>query len=198
MLIQDILIILGFTFCAIIFSVITNSLLLKFSHNLGIRNTNDVLIRWSNQSKPSLGGISFFAVFVFSAVAYSILFSTDNIFEDKKYVGLFVSGCLAFVMGLADDAYNTKPIPKLIAQILCGLLLFFTGFAIELSEVYWINGIVTVVWVVGVMNSINMLEIIWMVLRGLLFCLFYSPASHRALSCFILLLLFGQSLYFVQ
>ena len=158
MLIQDILIILGFTFCAIIFSIITNSLLLKFSHNLGIRNTNDVLIRWSNQSKPSLGGISFFAVFVFSAVAYSILFSTDNIFEDKQYVGLFVSGCLAFVMGLADDAYNTKPIPKLIAQISCGLLLFFTGSGIELSEVYWINGIVSVVWVVGVMNSINMLD----------------------------------------
>jgi UDP-GlcNAc:undecaprenyl-phosphate GlcNAc-1-phosphate transferase len=158
MLVQDLLIVLGFTFCAIIFSVITNSLLLKFSHNLGIRNTNDVLIRWSNQSKPSLGGISFFAVFVFSAVAYSILFSTENIFEDKQYVGLFVAGCLAFAMGLADDAYNTKPLPKLAAQISCGLLLFFTDSSIDLSGVYWLDGVITVVWVVGVMNSLNMLD----------------------------------------
>jgi UDP-GlcNAc:undecaprenyl-phosphate GlcNAc-1-phosphate transferase len=158
MLVQDLLIILGFTLCAILFSFTTNLLLLKFSHNLGIRNSSDVLIRWSNQSKPSLGGISFFAVFIFSAIAYSILFSSEGIFDNNQYVGLFVAGCLAFAMGLADDAYNTKPLPKLFAQISCGLLLFFTGSAIELSEVYWINCLVTVVWVVGVMNSLNMLD----------------------------------------
>ena len=158
MLMEDLTTILGFLSCAFLFSFFTNSLLLKFSHNLGIRNNSDVLIRWSNQSKPSLGGISFFAVFVFTAVAYSIIYSSHNIFNETQYVGLFASGCLAFAMGLADDAYNTKPLPKLFAQISCGLLLFFTGSSIDLTGVYWLDGIVTVIWVVGVMNSLNMLD----------------------------------------
>ena len=45
--------------------IITNVILLRFSKSLGIRNKNDVIIRWSNESKPSLGGVSFFVVFVF-------------------------------------------------------------------------------------------------------------------------------------
>jgi UDP-GlcNAc:undecaprenyl-phosphate GlcNAc-1-phosphate transferase len=158
MLIQDILVIIGFTICGVVCSILCNSLLLKFSHTLGIRNNNDVIIRWSNQSKPSLGGISFFAVFVFSAIVYSILFYEDIIFHNIQYVGMFVAGCVSFLMGLADDAYNTKPLPKLLAQIFCGVILVLTGTSIQLTGNNWIDASVTIIWVVAVMNSLNMLD----------------------------------------
>lgn len=142
----------------IIVSMLLNVLLLRFSKSLGIRNNNDVIIRWSNQSKPSLGGVSFFIVFVFSAIGYSIVFTDEIIFQNKEYVGLLAAGSLAFIMGLADDAYNTKPLGKLFVQILCGVLLVITNTVINLTHIYSIDVAITIIWVITIMNSLNMLD----------------------------------------
>lgn len=149
---------LFFFISGIVVSVICNDLLLRFSKSLGIRNNNDVIVRWSNQAKPSLGGISFFVVFIFTAIGYSILFSDENIFHNIQYVGLLASGLLAFTMGLADDAYDTKPLGKLLIQILCGVLLVITNTTINLTSNEIINALCTIVWVVAIMNSLNMLD----------------------------------------
>lgn len=135
-----------------------NSLLLKFSRTLGIRNKNDVSIRWSNESKPSLGGVSFFIVFLFSAITYSIVFNEENIFHNKQYVGLMTAGSLAFLMGLADDAYNTRPYAKLFIQICCAVILVLTGTHIDIFHSVWLDSFITLLWVVVVMNSLNMLD----------------------------------------
>ncbi len=140
-------------------SYIINVLLLRFSESLGIRNKNDVVVRWSNQSKPSLGGISFFVVFLFSAIGFSMVFSEDpSIFINPQYIGLFISGSMAFIMGLADDAYNTKPMAKLLVQIACGVVFVASGTIIDLTHNFWIDGLLTIIWVIAVMNSLNMLD----------------------------------------
>jgi UDP-GlcNAc:undecaprenyl-phosphate GlcNAc-1-phosphate transferase len=153
---------LGFLIGGIFLSVICNQLLLRFSRSLGIRNNNDVVIRWSNESKPSIGGLSFFVVFIFSSVTFSILTHDDNIFNNSKYhlefTGLFIAASLAFLMGLADDAYNTKPLFKLLIQIACGLVIIYSGTWIHLTHVYVIDVILTILWVIIVMNSLNMLD----------------------------------------
>lgn len=142
-----------------VIAIICNVILLRFSRSLGIRNKNDVIIRWSNESKPSLGGVSFFVVFVFVAIVYSMLFSDDpNIFQNKKYAGLFAASSLAFLMGLADDAYNTKPLIKLAVQIICGVIFVMTGSMVDVFHSFYPDAIVTVAWVVVVMNSLNMLD----------------------------------------
>ena len=142
----------------ILISFICNRLLLTFSQTLGIRNKNDVVVRWSNQSKPSLGGVSFYIVFIFTIFAFSIVFYDDNIFHNRVFVGCFASGSLAFIMGLADDAYNTKPILKLLAQIACGVTFVFSDNSINLFHSFWPDAILTVIWVVTLMNSLNMLD----------------------------------------
>lgn len=150
---------LAFCCVGIIISMVINSLLLRFSKSLGIRNNNDVVIRWSNQSKPSLGGVSLYIVFLFSAIGFSIVFSEDeSIFKNTEYIGLLTAGSLAFIMGLADDAYNTQPLAKLIIQILCGVIFVFTDINIDLTHIAWLDGIITVIWVVTLMNSLNMLD----------------------------------------
>lgn len=139
-------------------SMICNVILLNFSKSLGIRNKNDVVVRWSNESKPSLGGVSFFVVFVFSSIVFSIVYYDENIFHNKEYIGLFVASSMAFLMGLADDAYNTKPLIKLAVQISCGLLFLWSGTVIDLFHVPVVDAIFTVLWVVLIMNSLNMLD----------------------------------------
>ncbi|WP_343748820.1 MraY family glycosyltransferase [Fluviicola sp.] len=149
---------LGFMIVGIIMSYVSNGLLLRFSQSLGIRNKNDITIRWANESKPSLGGIGFFVAFFFGTIAYSVIFNTENLFQNRPFVGLLTAGTISFIMGLADDAYNTKPFMKLFVQILCGVILVLTHNLIEISQIYWVNALLTIVWVVGIMNSLNMLD----------------------------------------
>ena len=146
--------ILGGTFV----SLLSNKLLLRFSQSLGIRNKNDVTVRWSNQSKPSLGGIGLFLGFLFATFLYLMLEPDINIFGNIEFIGLFFSASLAFSMGLADDAYDTKPLFKLFVQLSCGLFLVLSGTSIDLFHHVVLDSITTVVWVVILMNSLNMLD----------------------------------------
>lgn len=158
MAITEILKLLFFLTGGMLAAYICNLLLLRFSKSLGIRNKNDVTIRWSNQSKPSLGGVSFFVVFVFFSIAYSVIAHEENIFQNQKYIGLFAAGTLAFIMGLSDDAYNTKPLLKLSIQISCGIVLVYTNSIIKITGVELIDYLATIFWVVLLMNSLNMLD----------------------------------------
>ncbi len=148
----------SFALGGIIMAVVCNILLLNFSKSLGIRNKNDVIVRWSRESKPSLGGVSLFIVFIFASIAYSIVFGETNIFQNDKYVGLFLAGSIAFAMGLADDAYNTKPLIKLGVQILCGVIFVLSGTYVMIFDNIFIDGFLTVIWVIIIMNSLNMLD----------------------------------------
>ncbi|MFO0495583.1 MAG: hypothetical protein ACK50Y_08640, partial [Flavobacteriia bacterium] len=138
----DILLLLAFLGGGVLVSALCNKLLLQFSHSLGIRNKNDVVIRWSNQSKPSLGGVSFFVVYVFSTMGYIMFIEDSNVFHNAlfgyEYTGLFVASCLAFLMGLADDAYNTRPYAKLVIQITCGIIMICSGTLIDVTHNYYI------------------------------------------------------------
>lgn len=148
----------GFAFGGIILAVVCNVLLLNFSKSLGIRNKNDIIVRWSSESKPSLGGVSLFIVFIFAAIAFSIVFGDTNIFQNHKYVGLFLASSVAFAMGVADDAYNTKPWLKLGVQVLCGIIFVISGTYVMLFDNIYIDGMLTVIWVIIIMNSLNMLD----------------------------------------
>ena len=138
--------------------LVINQLLLSFSESLGIRMKNDITVRWSNSSKPSLGGISIFIGFFAAIIFYMIITPKVNLFSQKEFVYLFIAGSLGFLMGLADDAYNTQPTLKLLVQIACGLLISFGGTHIEITDVLSINIIITTLWVVIIMNSLNMLD----------------------------------------
>lgn len=139
-------------------SLLLNAILLRFSKTLGVRNTKEDIIRWNNLVKPSLGGISFYVLFLLSVSAYSIIFHANEIFNNLQLSGLIAVCSMAFFMGLADDAYNTKPLLKFLVQVLCAVVLILTGTMINIFPNVYVNYLFTVLWVVGMMNSLNMLD----------------------------------------
>ncbi len=150
----------------VLFCLLINTILLKFSTTLGIRDKEKPLIRWSSVSKPALGGISFYITFLISTACYGIFFNSQDLFNDGQIIGLIAAVSLAFLMGLADDAYNTKPWLKFFVQFSCGVILIFASkfsfqeklMVIKIFEYPILNYILTILWVVGIMNSINMLD----------------------------------------
>jgi UDP-GlcNAc:undecaprenyl-phosphate/decaprenyl-phosphate GlcNAc-1-phosphate transferase len=152
-----ILIYSGFFICCIILSILLNGLLMRFSSTMGVRANPD-MVRWSTSRKPAVGGISFFVIFLFALASRSVFFPFQMSLLDKPQLGMLGAVTLAFVMGLADDAYNTKPFLKLGVQITCGLILNSTGQTIHFFSNETANELLTVIWVVGIMNSINLLD----------------------------------------
>lgn len=146
------------TFAAfLILSISINRLLLRFARTLGGREAG-AMPRWSKEVKPSVGGIAFFIMFLFGVAVIGVLPEHVVSLPARELGGLFAATTLAFFIGLADDAYNTKPVLKFLGQFTCANILYFTGPRIELGPSDAINYFFTVLWVVGMMNSINMLD----------------------------------------
>jgi UDP-GlcNAc:undecaprenyl-phosphate GlcNAc-1-phosphate transferase len=148
-----------FSYFTLVFvlSILMNSLFLKFARTLGIRRSENI-IRWSDIYKPALGGITFYITFLLSLIIYSLFFEQTNILLHSETLGILAACTIAFLMGLADDAYDTNPILKFSAQVFCGIILIYSGISIRLFENDYINYILTMLWVVGIMNAINLLD----------------------------------------
>lgn len=141
-----------------IFSLLINYILLRFAQTLGIRNREaQTQIRWNPDVKPSLGGISFYVVFLFAFI-FTILLPHNNLGFNLQVIGILMAATLAFLMGLADDAFNTQPLLKFLTQIFCALIVIFSGHSISIFQNQFVNYLITIFWVVGLMNSINMLD----------------------------------------
>jgi len=149
----------AFAICASLFSFLINGLFLKFSRTLGVKDQTESMVRWSSTSKPAFGGISFYIMFLFSIACYSILFEAVTYINDiVQFLGVMAACSLGFIVGLADDAYNTKPFLKFFAQFSSAIILIATGTSINISGITFIDYSLTILWVVGLMNSINMLD----------------------------------------
>ncbi len=150
-----------FFISGLILSFLINGIFLKFAATFGNRNLQriDGQVRWSSTQKPSVGGISFYIVFLLS-FSYVVASSnyTVGISVDYLLMGILLPISLGFLIGLADDAYNTKPMLKFLGQLACGLIFIYAGVFIHISENNIINYTFTAIWVVGMMNSINMLD----------------------------------------
>ncbi len=147
----------GLFFLALVFSLLVNSVFMRFFRTFGIREGEPALVRW-NASKPAFGGIGFFIIFLFAFAVYGVLFPKVTDLLQPESIGLLAATGLGFLMGLADDAYNTRPLLKFATQIACGVLLLATGTSIHLFGNAMANNLVTLLWVVGLMNAINMLD----------------------------------------
>jgi UDP-GlcNAc:undecaprenyl-phosphate GlcNAc-1-phosphate transferase len=141
-----------------VFAYVMGRILLKFATNLGVRNHGDGVIRWTSTTKPSLGGLVFFFAFLLSIVFYLIILSENVQFNNLEFLGMVISCTLAFIMGLADDAYNTKPWLKFFIQALCGVVAIVCGNSIQIFSSDVLNYTFTIFWFIGIMNSLNMLD----------------------------------------
>ncbi|MCE3260890.1 MAG: hypothetical protein K0S12_2531, partial [Bacteroidetes bacterium] len=89
----------AFFFACFVFSLLINYILLKFVQTLGIRGKEAYQVRWNPNSKPALGGISFYVIFLFSLI-FTILLSSKTLSFNLQLVGILISATLAFMMGL--------------------------------------------------------------------------------------------------
>jgi UDP-GlcNAc:undecaprenyl-phosphate GlcNAc-1-phosphate transferase len=188
-----------FFICVLLLSFGLNKIFLRFTTNLGSRSTNEV--RFASTSKPSVGGFTFYISFLLCFISITLLFP-EYLGSNTKYItGIFAASSLGFLLGFADDAYNTNPILKFSGQIVCGLILVFSDlyipiFPIAMQAGFLLNTIFTVIWVIGIMNSLNMLDnmdaITTSVSICILCCALYVLSLNQFQDIFTTLLIIGS------
>lgn len=105
--------------------------------------------RWHTKPTPLLGG---------AAIAVGALVSIAAVVDLRT--ALVVVGCAsaAFGLGLIDDFVHFSPTAKLVGQVLIGVLLFIGGIKVEIVNVPPFDFVLTVFWVVAIMNAVNLMD----------------------------------------
>lgn len=144
---------------AIGISALLGLFFIKGTFNFLRKRTKGNTERFSSQSKPIYGGILFFSVFLIFSIIY---FFTQQFIPGENnsstFIALMITIGISFFMGLADDLLNTPPLFKFLVQFICAFVLIKAGVIITISPLQIVNYAITVLWVVGIMNSINMLD----------------------------------------
>jgi UDP-GlcNAc:undecaprenyl-phosphate/decaprenyl-phosphate GlcNAc-1-phosphate transferase len=101
---------------------------------------------------PLLGGLAILAAVLVAVM----LFSPEDFIRE---FGGVLAGCLwlAFV-GYVDDRNGMNPRVKFSAQILAGVILMVTGIQIQLFQQNAFNYFLTLFWVVGIVNAMNLMD----------------------------------------
>ena len=116
---------------------------------------------------PRLGGLAvitgFFVAIIFLLVVMSIEKNIDlNQGEWYKKIGGFIAGSAIIIsVCFYDDVHGAKAIIKLLAQILAAIIVTICGIRIDRIELLSIQlpqWFYTVVWIVGLTNSINLID----------------------------------------
>jgi UDP-GlcNAc:undecaprenyl-phosphate GlcNAc-1-phosphate transferase len=100
---------------------------------------------------PLLGGAAIYVAF-----ALVLIFFGDRSYVNE-IVGIFVGASLMSLMGVIDDRMGLGSYVKLVGQLLAAGLLVYTGVQIRLFG-GWADVALTVVWVVGITNAMNLLD----------------------------------------
>lgn len=133
-----------------------NRFFLKKSSKFLIKKANSTAIRWDSQTKPIFGGVTFYLVFLLTIIFF--IFNSEIEVINLKLIAIFIVATISFLMGLADDMIDTSPSFKFIVQVLSAIILISADIYIDASPYQIVNYIITTIWVVGIMNSINMLD----------------------------------------
>ncbi|AIF44620.1 glycosyltransferase family 4 protein [Virgibacillus sp. SK37] len=107
---------------------------------------------------PRLGGIAIFL----GALAGAIYLQPSHPHLPEIFLGAIV----ILITGILDDRFSIRPVAKLTGQLLAASFLVSSGLIIEkltlpfigTVELGFISVFVTVLWIVGVTNAINLID----------------------------------------
>lgn len=101
---------------------------------------------------PLLGGVAIYLAFL---VALIIL---GDRFYVRQVVGILLGASLCSLLGLLDDRRNLSALVKLVGQLVAAVVLIVSGVQVQSTPWAPVNIMITILWVVGITNGMNLLD----------------------------------------
>jgi len=141
-------IILAFLFvllCGAILTFIARALALRVGLMAAPRDD-----RWHLRPTPMLGGV---AIYLSFGIGYFVF--AGNL---SGAYPIMAAGTLLCLTGLIDDLVHIKPYTKLVVQLVAASVTVYFGFHLPWVNYQWVNDLLTIFWLVGITNAINLLD----------------------------------------
>jgi UDP-GlcNAc:undecaprenyl-phosphate GlcNAc-1-phosphate transferase len=149
---------LALAFATFIFVGALTPIMRKLAIKVGAVDAPNMARKVQAEPVPYLGGVAI-VIGVFVATYSTVIFKNKDIALAST---VLIPAVVMAVMGLVDDLRGLPPWPRLIAQSLVGIIvaaiLISTDTIGTPSKVFIIDAIVTILWIVGVCNSINFFD----------------------------------------
>ena len=100
---------------------------------------------------PMMGGAAIYVAFILVLVLFG------NRYFVNQSVGIFIGATLISLMGVVDDRWGLGSYIKLAGQFAAAGILIFSGVQVQLFG-SWIDVAITLLWVVGITNAMNLLD----------------------------------------
>jgi len=125
------------------------------------------------KSIPLLGGIAIYGAFLASL----LIFDRPWLLSAGSFP--IVGATLIAGVGLYDDLQGLNPLPKLLGQIAAAIALILSGLMVDISGIYWLDFGITLFWIVGLCNAMNLLDNMDGVSAGVaaIACLFFGAIA---------------------
>lgn len=118
----------------------------------GIVDAPDGRLKHQREPVPYFGGLAIYLSFLMS-LAFTFEFRHD-------VLGIVLGGTIVVMLGLIDDFGVLTPWTKLAGQLLVVFVLIKSGIRIEIAAFpEWLDLVLTVFWMVGLINAFNLLDI---------------------------------------
>jgi UDP-GlcNAc:undecaprenyl-phosphate GlcNAc-1-phosphate transferase len=101
---------------------------------------------------PRMGGIA-----IVGAVMIALVFLRSQM-EIQQLVAMIFGAAFMSFMGLVDDRFPISAYIRLIAQVGAAISMWFAGVRIQMFAIEWLDGALTVFWIVGITNAMNFLD----------------------------------------
>src|SRR5262249_26622622 len=106
--------------------------------------------RWHRRPTAQMGGTAFYLSFVFGC----LIFAADL----SRAYPILIAATLLFITGIVDDLRQLKPYIKLVMQTVAASITVFGGLHLPWTNWPPVNDIITIFWLVGITNAINLLD----------------------------------------
>jgi UDP-GlcNAc:undecaprenyl-phosphate/decaprenyl-phosphate GlcNAc-1-phosphate transferase len=114
--------------------------------------------RWHQRPTALLGGT---AIYVASITAAAVTLAHGSPVDHGSWmrlVGFGAAATLVFAVGLVDDLRHLSPSVKGVGQTVAACLLVMSGIQITCVPWAWLAVPLTIFWVVGITNAVNLLD----------------------------------------
>ncbi|HSP61804.1 MAG TPA: hypothetical protein VLQ90_02370 [Pyrinomonadaceae bacterium] len=106
--------------------------------------------RWHKNATATIGGV---------AIWFTVVCVYLTLIPHTAYSWVIVgASTFLFLVGLIDDLIHIKPYQKLIGQVMGAALVVYYGLALPWTRSLPINMVITIFWLIGITNAVNLLD----------------------------------------
>ena len=145
---------------AFVLSLTATPIVKKFAEKVGAMDIPDHKRRVHNHPIPRMGGLAIFLGFILSVV----LFADINM----QLQGILLGSVVIVITGVIDDIIQLRAWIKFLAQIAAAVIAVLYGVVIQilsnpfsagdLWNLGWVAIPITILWIVAVTNSVNLID----------------------------------------